>query len=60
MVQRPCETCLYFYYDDAYEEWLCEMTDCMDEDDRFRLCAAQRDCPFYRPGDEYTIVRRQN
>lgn len=61
MASTACESCLYFYYDDETDEYLCEMTDCMDEDDVFRLeSEPRRGCPYYRPGDEYTIVRRQN
>lgn len=57
-----CEQCLHLYFDDELEEWLCSAADAMDEDDVARQYAFQKQktCPFFRPGDEYTIVRRQN
>ena len=33
----------------------------MDEDDYAKINSfAQKGCPYYHPGDEYTIVRKQN
>lgn len=59
-----CESCLHLYYDEELDEWFCDMQDCMDEDDvarQWNLPTARRAaCPYYRGGDEYTIVRRQN
>ncbi len=57
-----CEQCLHLYYDDETGEWLCSAADAMDEDDVARQYSfsARKTCPFFRPGDEYTIVRRQN
>lgn len=56
-----CEQCMHLYYDDEYEDWLCSASDAMDEDDVARQFGQQRKvCPFFRAGDDYTIVRRQN
>ncbi len=59
-----CEHCLHLYYDEEFDEWFCEAQDCMDEDDVARQLGApdkkDRPCPFFRAGDEYTIVRHQN
>ena len=58
-----CEQCMHLYYDDEMEDWLCSAADAMDEDDmarQFSFPQQNRACPFFRPGDEYTIVRRQN
>ena len=58
-----CDTCMNYSYDDEYGEWLCDMADGLDEDDMAALLAPgqrERPCPYYRPGDEYTIVRKQN
>ena len=54
-----CETCAYFYYDDEYECWVCDMD--LDEDELAAFVSGnRRDCPYYRDGDEYKVVRKQN
>ena len=54
----PCDTCAYYVYDDEYEEYVCDMD--MDEDDYARFISSGRNqCPFYRNGDEYAVVRHQ-
>jgi len=53
-----CEGCLYYIYDEDYEEYIC--TADMDEDDYGRLMQSSRkQCPFWRSGDEYAVVRHQ-
>ena len=54
-----CEYCLYYDYDEEYDCYTCSMY--LDEDE-MRLFVEKRfsHCPYYRPGDEYTIVRKQN
>ncbi len=52
-----CEDCAYYYYDDEYEEYYC--TADMDEDDYNRLMSGYKTCPFYRNGDEYSVVKHQ-
>ncbi len=53
-----CESCAYFYYDAEYEEYVCDMD--MDEDDYSRLMEQDfKECPYYREGDEYKVVRHQ-
>ena len=54
-----CEYCLNYEYDEEYGDYYC-MID-MDEDDvqRFNIFGS-KECPYYHPGDEYTIVRKQN
>ena len=44
-----CEECVYYDYDEELAE---------DEMERF-LRGGTRDCPFYRPGDDYRTARRQ-
>lgn len=55
-----CDSCMNYYYDDEYGDYLCAIQ-CFDEDE---VASAMYDthysCPYYRPGDEYTIVRKQN
>jgi hypothetical protein len=54
-----CETCAYFAYDEEYEEYFCSAD--MDEDEMYRLLNDNRDgCKYYRCGDEYKVVRKQN
>ncbi len=53
-----CETCAYYVYDEEYGDYYCSAD--MDEDDYARLMQDdQRKCPFWRNGDEYSIVRHQ-
>jgi len=54
-----CENCMNYYYDDEYEEYCCGIS--MDEDEYYRINYSERKiCPYFRPGDEYTIVKKQN
>ena len=53
-----CDDCAYYEYDDDEEMYFCSVN--MDEDDYGRLVAGGfRDCPYYRNGDEYLVVRHQ-
>ena len=53
-----CESCMYYEYDEEYECYTCEMD--LDEDEMAHFMLDQKfDCPYYRFGDEYTIVRHQ-
>lgn len=57
--QTQCENCAYFYYDDEYECYTCEIN--LDEDEMSRfLSDTYYNCPYYNPYDEYKIVRKQN
>ncbi len=48
-----------FSYNEFYDCYECDIA--MDEDELVRLeCDTHYNCPYYRPGDEYTIVRKQN
>ena len=54
-----CDTCAFYSYDEDYEAYVCDMD--MDEDDYMRLMSDERfQCPYYRLGDEYAVVRKQN
>lgn len=49
---------MYFEYDDEYECYVCGMN--LDEDEMYRFMQNTFDnCPYYKFGDEYTIVRKQ-
>ncbi len=53
-----CDTCAYNEYDEEDEEWYCSVD--MDEDDYSRfISGGYKECPFYRNGDEYAVVRHQ-
>lgn len=54
-----CDYCLNNFYDEEYEEYTCGVD--MDEDEYVRLLESHyKECPYYRPGDDYSIVRKQN
>lgn len=54
-----CENCMYYEYDDEYECYVCLMN--LDEDEMYQFISGTlKSCPYYRSGDEYTIVRKQN
>ena len=53
-----CDTCCYLVYDDEMEEYVCDVN--MDEDDYGRLMQTSfKECPYYKDGDEYKVVRHQ-
>lgn len=53
-----CDTCAYNVYDEEDACYCCEVN--MDEDDLVRVMEAHyRNCPYYRNGDEYAVVKRQ-
>ena len=48
----------YYTYDEEYESYMCDVN--MDEDEYMRLISDQHyQCPYYRNGDDYRIVRHQ-
>lgn len=54
-----CENCLNYSYDEEFEEYACSIN--MDEDDYGRIFTGrEKECPYFRFGDEYSIVRKQN
>ena len=56
--QGTCEQCNNYVYDEDYECYACEMD--LDEDEMAKFLADEfRDCPYYQPGDEYLVVRKQ-
>lgn len=53
-----CDECAYLTYDNEYQEYVCDAQ--MDEDDYYRVSGADfKECPYYRNGDEYRVVRKQ-
>ena len=54
-----CESCAFYVYDEDYDEYLCTAN--MDQDDYAHLMLSDyRQCPFWRNGDEYAVVRHQS
>ena len=50
---------MYYEYDEEYEEYYCTQTN-FDEDDLAKMAEDPHyKCPFYRRGNEYTIVKYQ-
>ena len=58
MDANQCDRCLYLAYDEVIDEYYCSMT--LDQDDLEKLTYSRhKSCPYFRMGDEYTIVKRQ-
>ncbi|MBP3379049.1 MAG: hypothetical protein J6L96_09885 [Clostridia bacterium] len=57
-MQGSCESCAFYVFDEDYEYYVCEAD--LDEDEMFAfLRGTDFGCSYYRPGDEYLIVRKQ-
>ncbi len=57
-MKTNCECCVYYEYDEDYEEYQCTME--LDEDEYARYTAGQyRECPYFRDNDEYKTARKQ-
>ena len=53
-----CDYCCYLVYDEEMETYVCDVN--MDEDDYGRLMSnGFRECPCFKDGDEYKVVRHQ-
>ena len=52
------ESCMNYTFDDEYQCYVCDMDLDQDEMGRF-LTNTFENCPYYRYGDEYRIVRKQ-
>lgn len=55
-----CDMCQNYCYDEEFEEYYCDIN--LDEDEymRFLSTVTETNCPYFKNGDEYTIVRKQN
>ena len=52
------DSCMNFEYDDEYEFYTCILE--LDEDEMSRFLSGNyKECPYYRSGDEYKVVRHQ-
>ena len=53
-----CESCVFYIYDELYDDYVCDMD--LDEDEMVRFLSSSADrCPYWRPGDEYITARKQ-
>ena len=53
-----CDLCCYYVYDEDDECYVCDMN--LDEDDMVKFLTGNfKDCPFFKSGDEYAVVRKQ-
>lgn len=56
--QSSCDSCAYYMYDDDYECYVCDVN--LDEDEMSRFMSDTfYNCPYYKYGDEYSVVRKQ-
>lgn len=53
-----CEDCIFYTYDDEYGDSACSVE--LDEDEYEGIAFYKRDCPYFRDGDDYKLVRHQN
>ncbi len=58
-MQSSCESCMYFGYDEEFEEYYCEVDLDEDEMEKFLTDSFRGACPYYRLEDEYKTVRKQ-
>ena len=53
-----CDYCAYNAYDEETEEYYCSVN--LDEDDMARFMSHKyKSCPYFKNGDEYSVVRHQ-
>ena len=53
-----CDECAYLEYDENDDEYYCSVD--MDEDDYVRMISqGSKDCPYWKSGDEYAVVKHQ-
>lgn len=57
-MQTNCDSCMYYCYDEEFDEYYCEVN--LDEDEMMRfLSDSNYTCSYYRLEDEYKTVRKQ-
>ncbi len=58
MAEMNCDFCANYVYDDEDECYYCDVN--MDEDEYYRFMSSYyKECPYYKSGDEYKVVRHQ-
>ena len=57
-MQTSCDYCAYNEYDEVADEYFCSVN--MEEDDMAKFVqSSYKNCPFFKSGDEYKVVRHQ-
>jgi len=56
--QNQCDYCLYLTLDEETDEDYCSLN--LDQDDLAKMRYDRKaSCPYFKMGDDYTIVRKQ-
>lgn len=54
-----CDNCVYYDYDEEYNEYTCMMN--LDQDDLEKFMSySTSNCPYFKLYDEYKMVKKQN
>ena len=54
-----CDYCVNYGYNEEYDCYECTVD--LDEDEMYGFLSGHRNtCPYFRMGDEYKIVQKQN
>lgn len=54
-----CDYCVNYEYDEEYECYTCVIN--LDQDEMYSYMQNNfKNCPYFRMGDEYKIVQKQN
>lgn len=56
-MESMCERCAFYEWDEEFELYSCQMS--LDEDEMQRFSYTRKECPYFRFGDEYQIVKKQ-
>lgn len=53
-----CDYCANYVYDEEDQCYYCDVN--LDEDEMYRFMSGNyKECPYFRSGDEYKVVRHQ-
>lgn len=55
---KQCDYCMHLAYDSETDEYYCPINLDQDEIGRYRE-SKYEGCPYFRLGDDYTIVKKQ-
>lgn len=56
--KNQCDYCMFLAYDEDLDDEYCTIDMDQDEVERFYQ-EASSSCPYFRMGDDYTIVKKQ-